>query len=49
MPREYYLSNSAPQPKESMETLTLLAGASGKKKIKFRVDQINSILKYFLL
>jgi len=45
VPHEYYLSNSAPQPKDGMETMTVIAGAGGKKKIKFKVDVINSILR----
>ncbi len=29
-----------------MESLTVIAGAGGKKKIKFKVDKIDSVLKY---
>ena len=44
VPREYYMSNTPPVPKEGMETLNLIAGAGGFKKLKFKVEQVGSIL-----
>jgi hypothetical protein len=45
VPREYYLNNAPPVPKEGMETINIIAGASGFKKIKYKVDVPGSILK----
>jgi len=46
VPREYYMSNTPPVPKEGMETLTLIAGAGGFKRLKFKVDLVGSALRY---
>jgi len=45
VPREYYMSNNPPVPKEGMETLTLIAGAGGFKRLKFKVDVVGSVLR----
>ena len=45
VPHEYYLSNSLPEPKEGMETLNVIAGASGFKSLKFKVEIANSTLR----
>ena len=44
VPYSYYLRNSAPVAKGYMETSNLIAGASGFKKLKYKVDVENSIL-----
>ena len=44
IPREYYFSNSLPQPQDEMETMTVMAGS--KSRLKFKVDVIHSSLKY---
>jgi hypothetical protein len=46
VPYSYYLSNSAPVPKDYMETINVIAGASGFKKLKYKIDVANSILRY---
>jgi len=47
VPPEYYLNKAtAPEPKDYMETFNIIAGAGGKKKISFKVDQINSLFRY---
>jgi hypothetical protein len=45
VPVEYYMSNSFPVPKEGMETLNIIAGASGYKKLKLKVEVANTILR----
>ena len=45
--KEHYMSNSLPVPKEGMETLTLIAGAGGFKRLKFKVDVVGSVLRYY--
>jgi len=47
VPKSYYLTTSAPFPKKYMETLNVIAG--GKKKLKFKVDDVNSILRWEFL
>lgn len=47
VPKSYYLTTSAPVPKKYMDTLNVIAG--GKKKLKFKVDDVNSILRYLKL
>lgn len=44
VPKSYYLTTSAPVPKKYMDTLNVIAG--GKKKLKFKVDDVNSILRW---
>nr|CAH0109508.1 unnamed protein product [Daphnia galeata] len=46
VPYSYYLSNSAPVAKDYMETMNIIAGSSGCKKLKYKVDVANSILKW---
>lgn len=46
VPHEHYMTNDSPQAKDYMETATIIAGASGWKKLKFKVDEVNSILRY---
>jgi hypothetical protein len=46
VPYSYYLSNSAPVPKDYMETINIIAGAGGFKKLKYKIDVANSILRY---
>lgn len=45
VPLSYYLSNSAPVPKDYMETINIIAGAGGFKKLKFKIDVKHSILR----
>ncbi|EFX85396.1 hypothetical protein DAPPUDRAFT_238038 [Daphnia pulex] len=46
VPYSYYLSNSAPVPKDYMETINIIAGAGGFKKLKYKIDVANSILRW---
>nr|CAH0109448.1 unnamed protein product [Daphnia galeata] len=46
VPYSYYLSNSTPVAKDYMETMNLIAGASGFKKLKYKIDVTNSILRW---
>ena len=46
VPKSFYLATSAPIPKKYMDTINVNAG--GKKKLKFTVDDVNSILRYRL-
>ena len=45
VPYSYYLSNSAPVAKDYMETMNIIAGSGGCKKLKYKVDVANSILR----
>ena len=45
VPVEYYLSKTA-EPKDYYESFSIVAGAGGKKKMKFTVDQVGSYLRY---
>lgn len=45
VPLSYYMSNSAPVAKDYMESANIIAGAGGWKKLKFKVDVPNSILR----
>jgi len=45
VPREYYLTNNPPVPKEGMETINIIAGVSGFKQFKYKVDVPGSVLK----
>ena len=45
VPLSYYLSNSAPVAKDYMESANIIAGAGGWKKLKFKVDVPNSVLR----
>lgn len=47
VPREYYLSNNVPVPKDGMVSVNINAGASGKKKLKFNIESNGSILRLF--
>lgn len=49
VPHEYYMSNDPPQVKDYMESANIIAGAGGWKKLKFKVDEVNSILKYIVI
>ena len=49
IPRDYYLTNNPPVPKEGMESISIIAGVGGFKKLKFKVLVANSLLRYFLL
>ncbi|XP_046460612.1 SEC14-like protein 2 [Daphnia pulex] len=46
VPYSYYLSNSTPVPKDYMETINIIAGAGGFKKLKYKIDVANSILRW---
>ena len=46
VPSSYYLSNNGPVAKDYMETMVIIAGAGGKKKIKYKVDVPFSVLRY---
>ena len=45
VPRSYYLSNNLPVPKHYMETANIIAGAGGRKKLKYKIDIPFSVLK----
>lgn len=49
VPQIYYLSNKTPIPKDYMETLNIIAGASGRKKLKYKVDMASTVIKYFVV
>lgn len=49
VPLSYYMSNSAPVAKDYMESMSIIAGAGGFKKLKFKVDIENSILRFNIL
>ncbi|XP_046460828.1 SEC14-like protein 2 [Daphnia pulex] len=44
VPHSYYLSNSAPVAKDYMETINI--GAGGSKKLQYKIDVANSILRW---
>ncbi|KAI9561272.1 hypothetical protein GHT06_012228 [Daphnia sinensis] len=46
VPYTYYLSNNGPVAKDYMETMSVMAGLSGKKKLKFNVDVPESIVRW---
>ena len=41
----YILSNNAPVAKDYMESMSVIAGVSGRKKLKFKIDIENSVLR----
>jgi hypothetical protein len=45
VPSSYYLSNNGPIAKDYMETMVIIAGAGGKKKLKHKVDVPFSVLR----
>lgn len=45
IPEEYFL-NKTPEVKDYMETASIMAGTVGRKKLKFKVDKVNSVLKW---
>ncbi|XP_032781623.2 SEC14-like protein 2 isoform X2 [Daphnia magna] len=45
VPHTYYLSNNGPIAKNYMETVNIMAGVSGKKKFKFKVDVPESVMR----
>nr|CAH0109446.1 unnamed protein product [Daphnia galeata] len=45
VPYSYYMSNSAPVVKDYMETMNLIAGAGGFKKLKYKIDVAYSVLR----
>lgn len=49
IPVEYYLTRTAPEPKDYMETFNIIAGPGGKKKISLKVENINSIFRLLRL
>ena len=46
IPREYYLSNTPPVIKDGMQTMNIIAGAGGKRQLKYKVDEANSVLRF---
>jgi hypothetical protein len=46
VPQTYYLKNSAPVPKDNMETVNIIAGAGGRKKLKLNVTIARFVLRY---
>ena len=44
IPVDYYLSKTV-EPKDYYETFSIVAGAGGKKKMKFKVDVPESIFR----
>lgn len=44
VPREYYLKNAPPVPREEMKMLALSSGS--KEKLEFDVSTVGSVLKY---
>jgi hypothetical protein len=45
VPKSYYLSNNGPVAKDYMETMVIIAGAGGKKKMKYKIDIAFSVLR----
>lgn len=45
--RDLYLANHVPVAKEYMESMNILAGVGGKKKLKYEVDIPQSVFRYF--
>lgn len=45
IPYSYYLNNKLPVPKDYMETSTIIAGAGGRKKIKYITEVPYSIIR----
>ena len=43
IPREYYFSNTPPQPQDDMEAMTVMSGS--KSKLEFHVEIVNSSLR----
>ncbi|XP_046460824.1 SEC14-like protein 2 [Daphnia pulex] len=46
VPQTYYLKNSAPVPKDNMQTVNIIAGAGGRKKLKLNVTIARSVLRW---
>ncbi|XP_046633155.1 SEC14-like protein 2 [Daphnia pulicaria] len=47
VPQTYYQKNSAPVPKDNMETVNIIAaGAGGRKKLKLNVTIARSVLRW---
>lgn len=45
VPQSYYLKNNAPIAKDYMEAASIIAGAGGRKKLKFNVNVARSVLR----
>ncbi|KAI9561273.1 hypothetical protein GHT06_012229 [Daphnia sinensis] len=46
VPHSYYLCNKPPVAKDYMETVNVMAGGGGRKKLKFRVDIPRSVMSW---
>ncbi|KAK4004691.1 SEC14-like protein 2 [Daphnia magna] len=46
IPHSYYLCNKPPMAKDYMETVNIMAGAGGRKKLKFKVDIAQSVMSW---
>ncbi|XP_057372737.1 SEC14-like protein 2 [Daphnia carinata] len=46
VPHSYYLCNKPPMAKDYMETVNIMAGGSGRKKLKFKVDIAGSAISW---
>lgn len=47
IPHSYYLNNNAPIAKDYMETMSIMAGAVGRKKLKYKIDIPQSVIRYY--
>jgi hypothetical protein len=45
VPLTYYLKKNTPVAKDYMETMVIIAGAGGRKKLKFKVDVPCSVMR----
>lgn len=46
VPQSYYLCNNAPIAKKYMETLHVFAGVGGRKKLKYKIETVPSVMRY---
>ena len=46
VPRECFMTDVKPTPRQEMETFTIIGGIGGKKTIKVKVDSIDSVLRW---
>lgn len=46
VPQSYYLCNNAPIAKKYMETLHVFAGVGGRKKLKYKIETVPSVMRW---
>ncbi|XP_057372671.1 SEC14-like protein 2 [Daphnia carinata] len=46
VPQSYYLCNNAPVAKKYMETLHVIAGVGGRKKLKYKIEIVPSVMRW---